>query len=135
MTERQFHSTQMPEAHSSDEEIFSDRIELRGMPQSFRTGKCHAPRKRGDGSVELLIDEVPKAPKRQTDRDRDHGDVGKCEQGNLVLARHIQKRQGHAEETAMACHASLPHGKDLQRMTEEITGIVEKHVAEPSANK
>ena|SRR3989338_1076963 len=118
-----------------NEEIFCYSIELRGVPQSFHAGNSNAPGESRDGSVELLIDEIPESPEREPERNGDDDEIAECEEWNLVLPRHVGKREERANESSVACHATMPDHENFEGIAQVLERIVEKHVAEAPADE
>ena len=55
----------------------------------------------------------------------------------LALVRRAKYDDGEdgAEQAAVECHAAHPHGRDVERVGEEVARLVEQHIAEPAAHK
>src|SRR4030066_881552 len=100
-----------------------------------RTGLAehHAPRTIGCATPEFVVDEVAEAPEPQADRYPRREEIRRREKGLAGLAREIQHRQQHADETAVKGHAALPDFEHIERVREVVRQVVEQHVAERAA--
>ena len=97
--------------------------------------KLHGPRHVGDPPVELSIDKVCHASKKEADGRRDHEVVADVTPGNLVPKRIPKRVQCETEHAAMGRHPAVHHAKENERVVQEVLQVVKEHVAEPSAKQ
>ena len=120
-----------PQQDKQQQAFHQELIHLRRVPrQVARTAKHHAPRQAGvcQSSPQLAIDEITHAPGRQP-----RGHTWRHKISHLQerpLARHGEPDHGpdYPQHAAMKAHATLPHGKNLQRMGQVIAGLVKQAI-------
>src|SRR6476660_10408209 len=95
--------------------------------------KYHRPRHVGRAAPKLAVDEIGDAAEKDSDRPGGAGEVTQRKNGETAVAGEQDDRQHAAEKAAVERHPALPELQALQRMRDAIAGLVEQHVAEPSA--
>src|SRR5689334_20079176 len=114
-------------------EIHLMQIVLRLAERFERARKDHAPRRVGVPAPELAADEIAEPAEPEPDRHERRDEIHDVEEVELVPARPDQRAREHAEEAAVERHAAFPDTEQAERMTDELRGVVEDHVADAAA--
>ncbi|VTR70780.1 hypothetical protein DESC_830097 [Desulfosarcina cetonica] len=96
-----------PQDDKKDDALEKGLIELRGVASSRpgRQGEEHADGMGGHPSVELTIDEITQPAEGIAQRNAGDDQIGHVEKRQLVLAYENERRDHHADQSAMVGHA------------------------------
>src|SRR6476469_1508216 len=101
--------------------------QVAGVPED------HTPGHSGDASPELAVDEVTHAPSSEAERRERRDEVHDAEVRSVMAPCRETHGEHHAEKAAVEGHAALPDGEDFERMAYVVARLVEKHIAQASA--
>ena len=121
-----------PQHHKQQEPFQQELVGLRRVSgQITRATKHHAPGQRrvGHTAPEFAVDEIAQAAGRQSRGHTWRHKVHDLHERPLPAARVPDHGQHHAQQTAVKAHATLPDGKDLQRVRQVISRLVKQAVA------
>ena len=131
-------TAEKPENREQRQAFQPDMVKLRRMTRLHVAGlrENHHPRQAGvgDPAPQFAIDEIADPPGGQSERHQRGDEVGDVEPGDPVLARPQTHGGEDAEEATVKRHATLPDGKDLQRVSQVVAGLVEQHLPQAAAD-
>src|ERR1700730_5214031 len=96
-------------------------------------GKNHRPRHAGRPSPKFRLDEIGNASEKKPGPTRAGANIGKAQHRNSFARGEDINRESGSGESAVKRHTAFPNSENLGRMREIKTRVVEKNVAEPSA--